>query len=124
MQHAAKSAVVVAGWHRMSYTSADQSYISAELERHIRKLHAIVGNAVTGGRYIVFGAGSTQLLNAAVHALSSHNSSNSSSPASVVATIPYYRVRFLVTSEFGFIIPWQLVPTNSSANCLESHMHH
>ncbi|CAB4289406.1 unnamed protein product [Prunus armeniaca] len=60
------------------------------LERHIRKLHAIVGNAVTGGRYIVFGAGSTQLLNAAVHALSSHNSSSSSSPASVVASIPYY----------------------------------
>ncbi|CAB4284367.1 unnamed protein product [Prunus armeniaca] len=59
MQHASKSALVVAGWHRMSYTFADQSYISAELERHIRKLHAIVGNAVTGGRYIVFGAGST-----------------------------------------------------------------
>ncbi|BBH08975.1 tryptophan aminotransferase of Arabidopsis 1, partial [Prunus dulcis] len=51
---------------------------------------------ITQGRYIVFGAGSTQLLNAAVHALSSHNSSNSSSPASVVATIPYYRVRFLL----------------------------
>ncbi|ONH90218.1 hypothetical protein PRUPE_8G041300 [Prunus persica] len=84
MQHASKSALVVAGWHRMSYTSADQSYISAELERHIRKLHAIVGNAVTGGRYIVFGAGSTQLLNAAVHALSSHNSSSSSSPANSI----------------------------------------
>ncbi|KAI5312523.1 hypothetical protein L3X38_041696 [Prunus dulcis] len=90
MQHAAKSAVVVAGWHRMSYTFSDQSYISAELERHIRKLHAIVGNAVTQGRYITFCAGSTQLLNAAVHALSSDNSSSSSSPASVVASIPYY----------------------------------
>ncbi|KAI5312517.1 hypothetical protein L3X38_041690 [Prunus dulcis] len=40
MQHASKSALVVPGWHRMSYTFADQSYISAELERHIRKLHA------------------------------------------------------------------------------------
>ncbi|ONH90216.1 hypothetical protein PRUPE_8G041100 [Prunus persica] len=99
MQHASKSALVVAGWHRMSYTFADQSYISAELERHIRKLHAIVGNAVTGGRYIVFGAGSTQLLNAAVHALSSHNSSSSSSPASVVASIPYYNL-YQIQTEF------------------------
>ncbi|CAL2276563.1 unnamed protein product [Prunus armeniaca] len=100
MQHAAKSAVVVAGWHRMSYTFSDQSYISAELERHIRQLHAIVGNAVTQGRYIIFGAASTQLLNAAVHALSSHNSSSSSSPASVVASIPYYNLYQLQTELF------------------------
>ncbi|XP_021806747.1 tryptophan aminotransferase-related protein 4-like isoform X2 [Prunus avium] len=92
MQHAAQSAVLVAGWHRMGYSYADGSYISAVLEEHIRQLHSTVGNAVTQGRYIVFGAGSTQLLNAAVHALSSDNSSNSSSPASVVASIPYYRL--------------------------------
>ncbi|KAF2297512.1 hypothetical protein GH714_024815 [Hevea brasiliensis] len=89
MQHAASSAVVVAGWHRMSYSFGDQTYISQELEKHIRKLHDAVGNAVTQGRYIIFGAGSTQLLNAAVHALSPNNAS---SPAKVVASIPFYPV--------------------------------
>ncbi|ONH90220.1 hypothetical protein PRUPE_8G041500 [Prunus persica] len=55
---------------------------------------------VTQGRYITFGAGSTQLLNAAVHALSSDNSSSSSSPASVVASIPYYNLHQLQTELF------------------------
>lgn len=90
MQNAASSAILVAGWHRMSYSYADLSVISQELEAHIRKLHAVVGNAVTENRFIIFGAGSTQLLNAAVHALSPDNSS---SPAKVVATIPFYQVR-------------------------------
>ncbi|XP_031251630.1 tryptophan aminotransferase-related protein 4-like [Pistacia vera] len=89
MQNAASSAILVAGWHRMSYTYTDDSYISQELDRHIRKLHAIVGNAVTEKRFMIFGAGSTQLLNAAVHALSPDNSSL---PAKVVATTPFYPV--------------------------------
>ncbi|RVW37455.1 Tryptophan aminotransferase-related protein 4 [Vitis vinifera] len=47
MQHAASSAVLVAGWHRMSYSFNDHSSISQELVKLIRKLHAIVGNANT-----------------------------------------------------------------------------
>nr|XP_028965220.1 tryptophan aminotransferase-related protein 4-like isoform X2 [Malus domestica] len=98
-KHASKSAVLVAGWHRMSYVFPDQSRISAELERHIREIHTIVGNAVTEGRYIVFGAGSTQLLNAAVNALSTSNNFNSS-PSSVVASIPYYSLYQMQTEFF------------------------
>ncbi|KAI3465433.1 hypothetical protein Pfo_022096 [Paulownia fortunei] len=86
MQHAASSAVLVAGWHRMSYTFYDQSFISQELENHIRRVHAIARNAITKGKYIVFGGGSTQLLGAAVYALSM----NLSSRASVVAAVPTY----------------------------------
>lgn len=97
MQHAASSALVVSGWHRMSYSYSDQSSISKELENHIRKVHAVVGNAATKGRYIVFGAGSTQLLNAAVHALSPNNSL---SPARVVASIPFYPVGITVIFDF------------------------
>ncbi|VVA37002.1 PREDICTED: tryptophan [Prunus dulcis] len=143
MQHAAQSAVLVAGWHRMGYSYPDGSYISAELEGHIRKLHATVGNAVTQGRYIVFGAGSTQLLNAAVHALSSHNSSNSSSPASVVATIPYYRLyktqteffrsldyrfegdtfSFLNISEAGKVIEFVTSPNNPDGKLNKAVLH-
>lgn len=99
-QHAASSAVVVAGWHRMGYSYSDNTYMSQELEKRVRILHSIVGNAVTAGRYIVFGAGSTQLLNAAVNALSTDNSSM---PAPVVASIPYYPVYKTQTDIFQSI---------------------
>lgn len=89
MQNAEKSAIVVSGWHRMSYRYADYTMMSSEVEKYIRKLHSIVGNAITEDRYLVFGIGSSQLLSAAVYALSSENSS---SPSNVVATIPYYPV--------------------------------
>nr|XP_043617399.1 tryptophan aminotransferase-related protein 3-like [Erigeron canadensis] len=87
MQNAEDSAVVISGWHRMSYRYADYTMMSTELEKYIRKMHSIVGNAITQGRYLVFGIGSSQLLSAAVYALSSQNSS---SPSNVLASIPFY----------------------------------
>ncbi|XP_060170835.1 tryptophan aminotransferase-related protein 4-like [Lycium barbarum] len=86
MQKAASSAVVISGWHRMSYFWPNQSFISNELEKTIRKIHAIAKNAITDGKYIIFGVGSTQLLNAAIYALSMDNYP----AAKVVAKIPYY----------------------------------
>ena len=86
MRHAAGSAVVVSGWHRMGNTFTDRPVMSRELERHIRILHALVGNVYTEGKFILLGTGSTQLLNAAVHAFSPDNSSD---PAKVVASIPF-----------------------------------
>ncbi|KAL0285643.1 UNVERIFIED_CONTAM: Tryptophan aminotransferase-related protein 4 [Sesamum angustifolium] len=85
------------------YDYSDNSYISQELEKNIRKLHAITKNSVTDGRYIVFGAGATQLLNAAVYALSM----NMSSPAKVVAEKPFYPVykeqtEFFKAKQFEF----------------------
>ncbi|CAO2183063.1 unnamed protein product [Urochloa humidicola] len=88
-RHAAAGAVVISGWHRMSYTTTDGVYQSVELERHIRRLHRAVGNAVVDGKHLVFGAGSTQLINALVHALSP-DANAASPPARVVATAPYY----------------------------------
>ncbi|MBA0732809.1 hypothetical protein Gogos_016875 [Gossypium gossypioides] len=90
MQHSASSALVVSGWHRMSYSFNDNTLISQHLESLIRKLHAFVGNAVTQDRNIVFGAGSTQVLSAAAYVLSLANSSSSHSPTRVVASVPYY----------------------------------
>ncbi|MFS7986101.1 putative alliin lyase [Helianthus anomalus] len=92
MQRAADSSVLIPGWHRMSYRYDDYTLMSIELESYIRKLHSIVGNAITEGRYMVFGVGSSQLLTAALYALSSENSS---SPSNVLATIPYYPVTSL-----------------------------
>ena len=89
-KHATSSAILVSGWHRMGYTYSDGSYISQLLVDHIQKLHDIVGNAITEGKHIVFGSGSTQLLSAAVYALSPDTSLLS--PTKVVATPPYYPV--------------------------------
>lgn len=103
MKHAASSAILIAGWHRMSYRFTHASFISQELEKKIRKLHSITGNAVTENRFIIFGAGSTQLLNAAVHALSSDYNS-SSSTARVVASMPFYPVRALLVFANWFLL--------------------
>ncbi|KAK8512425.1 hypothetical protein V6N13_083026 [Hibiscus sabdariffa] len=87
--HSTSSALVVSGWNRMSYTYNDNTFFSQQLESLIHKLHAFVGNENTRNRYIVFGAGSTQVLSAAAYALSLQNTS-SQSPTRVVASIPYY----------------------------------
>ncbi|KAF0918081.1 hypothetical protein E2562_022671 [Oryza meyeriana var. granulata] len=91
MRHAAASAVVFSGWHRMSYTTTDGRFHSVELDRHIRRLHRAVGNAVVDDKYLVYGSGSAQLINALVYALSPEGNA-ASPPASVVATVPYYPV--------------------------------
>ncbi|KAK8705396.1 hypothetical protein V6N13_048999 [Hibiscus sabdariffa] len=90
----------------MSYSYNDNTWISQQLETLIRKLHAFVGNAVTRNRYIVFGAGSTQILNAAAYALSLDNTS-SQSPTRVVASVPYYtlykqQVEYFNSERFKF----------------------
>ncbi|CAH2035248.1 unnamed protein product [Thlaspi arvense] len=89
MRKAEKSSVLVSGWHRMSYLYQDGTYVSEELEKVIRKLHSVVGNAVTDNRFVIFGSGSTQLLAAAAHALSLTNSSYSS-PTRLLASVPFY----------------------------------
>ncbi|CAH8306455.1 unnamed protein product [Eruca vesicaria subsp. sativa] len=91
MQQAEGSAALVSGWHRMSYIYQDGTYISEELVKVIRKLHSVVGNAVTDNRFVIFGTGSTQLLAAAVHALSLRNSS-SSTPARLLTSVPFYNL--------------------------------
>ncbi|XP_052140566.1 tryptophan aminotransferase-related protein 3-like [Oryza glaberrima] len=88
-RHAAASAVVFSGWHRLSYITTGGRFHSVELDRHIRLLHRAVGNAVVDDKYLVFGAGSMQLINALVYALSPDGNADSP-PASVVATVPYY----------------------------------
>ncbi|ESQ33391.1 hypothetical protein EUTSA_v10010020mg [Eutrema salsugineum] len=88
MRQAERSAVLVSGWHRMSYIYQDGTSVSKELEKVIRKLHGVVGNAITENRFVIFGSGSTQLLAAAVHALSFIESS--SPPARLLASVPFY----------------------------------
>ena len=80
----------------------DNSLMSHELEKYIRRLHGLAGNAITQGKFVVFGVGSMQLLNAAVHGLSSLMNSNDTSKAStikVVASYPFYPVNL-----FAFLL--------------------
>ncbi|KAL8511199.1 hypothetical protein ACS0TY_017863 [Phlomoides rotata] len=115
MKHARSSAVVISGWHRMSYDFSDLSYISKRLENRIRRLHSVAKNAVTKGKYMIFGAGSTQLLSAAVFALSI----NTSSPVRVAAHPPFYPVyrtqtEYFETAHFRF--DGTLLTENSSSS--------
>ncbi|KAL6840562.1 hypothetical protein ACP4OV_030372 [Aristida adscensionis] len=98
-RHAAASAVVVSGWHRLSYRTTDGIYQSVELEHQIGRLHRAVGNAVADDKHLVFGAGIVQLINALVHALSL-DANAASPPARVVATAPYYQTYRAQTEMF------------------------
>ncbi|KAK4483978.1 hypothetical protein RD792_011190 [Penstemon davidsonii] len=117
MQHAASSAVLVPGWHRMTYRFADHTFISEQLKNQIFRLHSISRNAITKGKYIVFGGGSTQLLSAAVFALSA----NRSSPSRVVADPPYYplyrmQTDYFETARFEFEGNASMLKNNSDSN--------
>lgn len=65
-----------------------------QLERVIRALHKMVGNAEVDGRHIVIGVGSGELIPAALYALSPEAEVNASLPdaatASVWARTPFY----------------------------------
>jgi len=84
----------------MGYTYSDGSYLSQFLVDHIQKLHGIVGNATTEGKFFVFGSGLTQLLNAAVYALPPDTSVLSL--AKVLATQPLYPV-YRTQSHFSML---------------------
>ncbi|XP_059076727.1 tryptophan aminotransferase-related protein 3-like [Cryptomeria japonica] len=89
-------ATVIPAWYRMSYIINDvqKSVVSPELEKQIHDIHALVGNAVTEGRYIVLKIGSMHLINAVVNSLVEillHLSPRHSlNPAQVVAASPFY----------------------------------
>lgn len=56
--------------------------ISGEIERHIHLLHKAASNAMTDGKFIVFGSRSAELLDALAHAVTAND--NSSTPPNVV----------------------------------------
>ncbi|KAL6129390.1 hypothetical protein ACLB2K_072741 [Fragaria x ananassa] len=85
-----RTTVVIPGWLSMSYFSDAKSlcwFLELELAKQIIRLHKAVGNAVTQGRHIVVGTGSSQLIMAVLFALSPKDGSE---PMSVVATAPSY----------------------------------
>lgn len=84
-----KTTVVISGWESMSYFSDVKNlcwFLEPRLGKEVTRLHKIVGNAVTEGRHIVVGTGSTQLFQAALYALST----GGTEPISIVSATPYY----------------------------------
>ncbi|XP_074316245.1 tryptophan aminotransferase-related protein 2-like isoform X2 [Silene latifolia] len=85
-----KTTVVISGWQSMSYFSDVKNlcwFLEPTLGKEVIRLHNVVGNAITEGRHIVVGTGSTQLFQAALYALSFGQSAQ---PISVVSATPYY----------------------------------
>lgn len=60
-----------------------------ELVSAVTRIHKVVSNAITEGRHIVVGTGSSQLYQAALFALSPPDASG---PMNVVSAAPFYSV--------------------------------
>ncbi|GKE74230.1 L-tryptophan--pyruvate aminotransferase 1-like protein, partial [Tanacetum coccineum] len=85
-----KCTLVFNGYESLSYFSNPKNpcwFLEPKLEESIKSLHGVVGNAVTDGYSIVVGTGSSQLLQAVLYAVTSHDQAN---PINVVAAAPYY----------------------------------
>eukprot|EP00250_Pteridium_aquilinum_P013683 c21502_g1_i1 orf=364-1887(-) len=81
---------VLLGGDRMSYFSYTDAlcwFLEPSLAAEIKLMHKMIGNAVTDGYHIVVGTGSSQLINAALYALSSPLDQK---PVDVVSAAPYY----------------------------------
>ncbi|KAI3795958.1 hypothetical protein L1987_38619 [Smallanthus sonchifolius] len=81
---------VIKGYESLSYFSNPKNpcwFLEPSLEESIKSLHGAVGNAVTDGYSIVVGTGSSQLFQAVLYALTSHDQRNQ---INVVSAAPYY----------------------------------
>ncbi|XP_011101296.1 tryptophan aminotransferase-related protein 2 [Sesamum indicum] len=92
-----KTTVMIPGWKFISYFSDVRNlcwFLEPEFANAIIRLHKLVGNAVTEGRHIVVGTGSTQLFQAVLYAISPPDALE---PISVVSAAPFYSSYPLIT---------------------------
>ncbi|KAK2977467.1 hypothetical protein RJ640_016095 [Escallonia rubra] len=85
-----KCTMVIAGYESLSYFADAKNlcwFLEPKLEEAVKRLHLTVGNAVVGDHHVVVGTGSSQLIQAALYALSP---SDEPEPVSVVSAAPYY----------------------------------
>lgn len=98
-----KCDVLIRGSDLMSYYSDKNNvcwFLEPELGDAIKRLHGVVGNAVTDDRHIVLGTGSTHLFQALLYALTAP-AAPEPEPVSVVSSAPYYSVS-LTDCNFSF----------------------
>ncbi|XP_004239606.2 L-tryptophan--pyruvate aminotransferase 1 [Solanum lycopersicum] len=85
-----KCGITFNGDDSLSYFANGKSlcwFMESKLEEQIKRLHNIVGNAIVDDYYIVVGTGSSQLMQAALYALSP---TDQLEPVSVVSATPFY----------------------------------
>ncbi|KAJ4960504.1 hypothetical protein NE237_020414 [Protea cynaroides] len=104
-----KGDLLIPGCRSMSYFAEDLAgtrnqsicwFMEKEFEEEVRRIHDLVGNAVTEDRYIVVGTGSVQLYQAAIYAYALSyplDAPDSPHPISVVCAAPYYSAYPAVT---------------------------
>lgn len=93
----------------MSYFSDMKNlcwFLEPELGDSIKRLHQVVGNAVTDDRHIVVGTGSSQLFQAALYALTTPAGPE---PVSIVSSAPYYSVSQTQTMTFIYLFIMKLI---------------
>ena len=94
---------VLRGGERMSYFSNTNGicwFLEPALAMEIKLIHQMVGNAITEGREIIVGTGSSQIIHAALYAVSSSLSRES---VDVVSMAPFYSVMILVVVSFQIL---------------------
>lgn len=87
-----RAAILIPGCQTMSYFSDVAGFcwfLEPALERQVRRVHRLVGNAVADGYHVLVGTGSTQLFQAVLYALSP---APDGAPMNVVSPVPYYSV--------------------------------
>lgn len=87
------ASILIPAWQTMSYFSnlgGICCFLEPGLEREVRRLHRLVGNAVVDGYHVIVGTGSTQLFQAVLYAISP---ASDGTPIDVVSPAPYYSVR-------------------------------
>ncbi|XP_071731711.1 tryptophan aminotransferase-related protein 2-like [Rutidosis leptorrhynchoides] len=96
-QKGEETTVVTSSWKYISYFSDVKNvcwFLEPELVSAVTRIHKVVGNAITEGRHIVVGTGSSQLYQAALFALSPPDASG---PMNVVSAAPFYSSYPLMT---------------------------
>uniref|UniRef100_A0ACD5TKL9 Uncharacterized protein n=1 Tax=Avena sativa TaxID=4498 RepID=A0ACD5TKL9_AVESA len=86
-----RATVVIPGWQTMSYFSDVGNlcwFLEPGLEREVRRLHRLVGNAAAEGYHVLVGTGSMQLVQAALYALAPPG--GAAAPISIVSPAPFY----------------------------------
>ncbi|MCD7462435.1 hypothetical protein HAX54_048539 [Datura stramonium] len=82
--------ITLSGYQSLSYFANTKNlcwFLEPKLEEEIKRLHNVIGNVVMDDHYIVVGNGSSQLIQAALFALSPPNEPE---PISVVSAAPFY----------------------------------
>nr|AAM69848.1 putative alliin lyase [Aegilops tauschii] len=95
-----RAAAVIPGWWGVSYFSNAGGlcwYLEPELEREVRRVHRLVGNAMADGYHLVVGTGTTQLFQAAMYALAPTSTDR---PVGVVSPAPYYSTDLLLSGYY------------------------